>query len=135
MRLCTKRVHGCRPAAPRLLRLTSWNVESRRRQRADEPAKQACCAALRAALKTAELAGFEPAEDVSHGVGAYGYVSLERVIEGGYGEEDEGDDQGERGNHEEVDRGAVQAEKVGESHHNDPSGYEHHPEDGRQSLL
>src|SRR5215212_2931647 len=63
------------------------------------------------------------------------YVTLERKVEGGDRKEDEGDDQGKRSHHEKVDRGAIQAEEIGEAHHDDPSSYEDDPENGRQSLL
>ena len=47
--------------------------------------------ASRRTSQTAEPAGLEPAEDVFHSFGIDRYVTLERVIEGGDREEDEGD--------------------------------------------
>ena len=70
-----------------------------------------------------------------HGLGMDCYVTFERKVEGGDREEDEGDDQGQRSHHKQVNHRAFQAEEIGKAHHDDPPCYEYDPKDGRQSLL
>ena len=68
----------------------------------------------------AQRARFEPVEDLFHGFGADPYVAPERKIEFCDREEDEGDDQGQCGHHENVNHGAVEAKEVGETYDHDP---------------
>jgi hypothetical protein len=65
--------------------------------------------------KIAQLARFEHAEDLFHGYGADSYIAPERKIEFRDREEDEADDQGQGGNHENVNQSAIQAEEIGET--------------------
>src|SRR4051794_13517439 len=66
--------------------------------------------------EVAELAALEPAQCLLEGVWADAYVALERVVQGGDGEEHQPDDEGECGDHEHVHCRALQAEEVGEGH-------------------
>src|SRR5215212_11284899 len=85
--------------------------------------------------ESAKIAVFEHVENLFHGLGADGYVALEGKIQGCDCEEDEGDDQGQSGHHENVNQCAIQAEEIGEAYHDDSPDYQHDPEDGRQSVL